>query len=114
MASISAILSSVIGSCSVLGKALQLHPSRQIRWPPQSRGGHAPDPLTVAPALRFPPISTTSMDANEVSGDVSRPASPFITHETASDAGMAVAISRGRVIGVWIYIGLKFFSAPRR
>ena len=61
---ISAILSSVIGSSSVIGEALQLHPNRQIRWPPQYRGAPAPDSPMVAPARRSPPISTTSMDAN--------------------------------------------------
>ena len=39
---------------------------------------------------------------------VPRPASPFITHETASDAEMAVAVSRGRVRGIEIYIVFWF------
>src|SRR5512144_372153 len=64
MASISAILSSVIGSSSVFGEAWQLHPNQQIRWPPQGHGVLAPDSPTVAPARRSPTISTTSVDTN--------------------------------------------------
>src|SRR5512144_977461 len=66
MASISAILSSVIGSSSVFGEAWQLHPNQQIRWPPQGHGVLAPDSPTVAPARRSPTISTTSVDTNFV------------------------------------------------
>src|SRR5512144_1812310 len=65
MASISAILSSVIGSSSVFGEAWQLHPNQQIRWPPQGHGVLAPDSPTVAPARRSPTISTTSVDTNQ-------------------------------------------------
>src|SRR5512147_2971333 len=56
MASISAILSSVIGVSSVAGEASQLHPSRQSRWPPHHRGAPAPDSSPVAPARRSPKI----------------------------------------------------------
>src|SRR5512132_3842739 len=66
IASINAILSSVIGSSSVAGEASQLHPSRQIRWPPQQRGAPAPDSPTVASALMAtsnpPAISTILTD----------------------------------------------------
>src|SRR5512134_1719058 len=54
IASISAILSSVIGFSSVAGEGLQLHPNRQIRWPPHHRGAPAPDSSPVAPARRCP------------------------------------------------------------
>src|SRR5512147_1042684 len=73
MASISAILSSVIGSSSVFGEAWQLHPNQQIRWPPQGHGVLAPDSPTVAPARRSPTISTTSVDTNWPSDDVRGP-----------------------------------------
>src|SRR5512147_1136077 len=66
IASISAILSSVIGFSSVAGEASKLHPSRQPRWPPHQRGAPAPDSSPVAPARRSPPISTTSSDANSL------------------------------------------------
>ena len=62
------------------------------------------------PASLFKLLNIQSFDLlHEVSGvKVPRPASPFITYETALDAGTAAAVSRGKNIDELVYILSRF------